>query len=113
MLDEALWIVMIDMAVGLVQWAVIWRFIYGIFLPENSQIIGVRQLNKATDPLIKIFGFLTHRLIINRVKPLYVGFWLLLIRFYGLPTIIGYEIEGIAQLSLEAFTLSALQMMSG
>lgn len=105
MLDEAFWILLCDGIFALVQWMLILRFIYGIFLPENSRIIGVRHNNVATDPIIKAFGFITHDLIIHRVKPLYVAFYFLIIRFYALPTFIGYEVEGLADLSLEAFVI--------
>lgn len=108
MLDEAFWIIFCDMLFGCVQWLLVLRFIYGIFLPENSRLFGVRQNNKATDPIIKAFGFMTHGLIILRVRPLYVAFYFLFFRFYALPTFIGYDINKISDLSLEAYMLMAL-----
>lgn len=105
MLDEAFWILLCDGIFALVQWMLILRFIYGIFLPENSRLIGVRQINLATDPIIRAFGFITHDIIIHRVKPLYVAFFVVIIRFYALPTFIGYEVNGLAELSLEAFVI--------
>ena len=110
MLDEALFIILCDGALGLIQWVLILRFTYGIFLPENSKLLGVHHINRLTDPIISAFGFLTHDLVIKRVKPLTTAFYILLIRFYVLPTAFGYEIEGLATLSVEAFTLSVLAM---
>ena len=95
---------MIDGLFGLVQWALIIRFIYGIFLPENSRLFGVRHLNKASEPLVRLFGFLTPDWMINRIRPLYVGFLILIMRFYILPTALGYgyDVTGLHSLSLEA-----------
>ena len=95
---------MIDGLFGLIQWALIIRFIYGIFLPENSRLFGVRHLNKASEPLVRLFGFLTPDWMINRIRPLYVGFLILIMRFYILPTALGYsyEVTGLHSLSLEA-----------
>lgn len=104
MLDQPFWILMIDGLFGLIQWALIIRFIYGIFLPENSRLFGVRHLNKASEPLVRLFGFLTPDWMINRIRPLYVGFLILILRFYILPTALGYsyEVTGLHSLSLEA-----------
>lgn len=108
MTDDALWIVMLDASFGIVQWALIVRFIYGIFLPEQTRIYGIRHLNKLTDPIIRVFGFATMSFVIARVRPLYVAFYFLIIRFYVLPTLIGYEIHGIDSLSLEAIMLNLI-----
>ena len=111
MLEQAFWIIMCDMAFGIIQWLLILRFIYGIFLPENSRIPGVQQISKFTDPIIALFGFLTHSLVIHRVKPLYVALYFAVIRFYILPTFIGYEVYGFADLTIEAYSLMLYQMI--
>ncbi len=54
---------------------------------------------------------MTHDLVIKRVKPLTTAFYILIIRFYVLPTAFGYEIEGIHSLSVEAFTRAILAMI--
>lgn len=108
MLDEAVFTIIFDLVCGVAQWVLILRFIYGIFLPENSRFAGVHHINRATNPLIGLFGFMTHDLIITRVRPLYVAFFILVIRYYILPTAFGYEIEGIHQLSVEALVLMGL-----
>lgn len=108
MLDEALFAILFDLVCGIVQWVLILRFIYGIFLPENSRFAGVHHINRLTNPLIKAFGFMTHHIIINRVRPLYVAFFIFGTRFYILPTAFGYQIEGIHQLSLESLVLMGL-----
>ena len=101
---------MIEGLFGLIQWALIIRFIYGIFLPENSRLFGVRHLNKASEPLVRLFGFLTPDWMINRIRPLYVGFLILIMRFYILPTALGYsyEVTGLHSLSLEAAIISLM-----
>ena len=111
MLDEALFAILFDAAFGVIQWLLIWRFIYGIFLPENSKLFGVHYINRWTSPIISVFSFMTHEMIISRVRPLYVGFLILLIRFYILPTAFGYEIKGISDLSLEASILQLVDMI--
>ena len=108
MLDQPLWILMIDGLFGLLQWALIIRFIYGIFLPENSRLFGVRHLNRALEPFVRSFGVLTPDWMINRIRSLYVGFLILIIRFYILPTALDYEVTGLQVLSLEAIALNLM-----
>ena len=108
MLDQALFTILFDALFGIVQWLLIVRFVYGIFLPENSRLFGVRHLNRASQPIIALFGFMTHSIIITRVRPLYVAFFILALRFYALPTVFHYEISGLSDLSLEAFTLQLI-----
>ena len=100
--DDALWIVMLDAGFGVLQWALILRFIYSIFVIEDSRLFGIRHLNKATSPLIRLFSIVTPDRLIARVRPLYVAFYFLIIRFYVLPTLCGYQIKGLSDLSLEA-----------
>lgn len=102
MLDEALWIILLDGSIGVIQWLLIIRFLYGIFLPETSRLPGIRHINQASDPLLKLFGFATPDWIIMRIRPLYVAFYLLMARFYILPTAISYDVTGLQALSLEA-----------
>ena len=111
MLDEALFAILFDSVFGLVQWVLITRFIYGIFLPENSRLLGVNHINRLTDPLIALFGFMTHEVMIKRVKPLYVAMLLLIIRFYVLPTAFDYEITGMHELALEAVILGMINSL--
>ena len=108
MLDQPFWILMIDGFFGLLQWALLIRFIYGIFLPENSRLYGVRHLNRASEPLVRACSFLTPDWMINRIRPLYVGFLILIIRFYILPTALDYEVTGMQALSLEALALNLM-----
>lgn len=108
MLDQPFWILMIDGLFGLVQWALLIRFVYGIFLPENSRLFGVRHLNRASEPIVRLFGFMTADWMIQRIRPLYVGFLILIIRFYILPTALDYDVTGLQALSLEALTLSLI-----
>lgn len=112
MLDEALFAILFDASLGIIQWVLILRFTYGIFLPENSRFLGVNHINKLTDPIISLFSFITHDLVIRRVRPLTAAFYILIIRFYVLPTIFGYDIDGMQSLSLEAFSLQLLEMIS-
>ena len=57
MLSEPFWILIFDAALGVMQWLLLLRFAYGIFLPENTKIFGIIHNNKVTDPVIKSVGF--------------------------------------------------------
>lgn len=105
MLNEALFTILFDFAFGILQWVLILRFIYGIFLPENSRLAGVHHINRLTNPVIRLFNFMTHHIIITRVRPLYVAFLIFIIRFYVLPTAFGYDITAMSALSVEAIFL--------
>ncbi|MGC6529568.1 MAG: hypothetical protein ACON4G_00960 [Candidatus Puniceispirillaceae bacterium] len=112
MLSEPFWILIFDAALGVMQWLLLLRFAYGIFLPENTRIFGIIHNNKVTDPVIKSFGFLTPDWLIGRVRPLYVAFYFLIARFYILPTIIGYDVYGLVDLSIEALLFVLLDSLS-
>lgn len=110
MLTESLWIIIIDMVIGTIQWALLLRFAYHIFVPDNSRLFGIRHINKATNPVIRAFGLLTPDFLIQRIRPLWVGFLIVIIRFYMLPTFIGYEVTALQNLSLEALFLTAIAL---
>ena len=113
MLEEAFWIIMCDVAFGIVQWLLILRFIYGIFLPENSRIPGVQQINKFTDPIISVFEPSRTASSFTESQTSLCRFYFAIIRFYILPTFIGYEVYSLSDLSIRSYSVMIYQMFAG
>jgi len=77
-----LWAVIVDYALGLVMWTLIGRFAFGIFMPEDSPFFFNRIFVRATNPLIRLFKWVTPPFLIDQFKPLYVAWFFFMIRFY-------------------------------
>ena len=52
--------------------------------------------------MIKAMAKLTPSFLIDRLKPLYVAWFLFMIRFYLMPLILGYDVMGMLSFPLES-----------
>ena len=95
-------ILLIDYALGVAMWTLIGRFGMSIFLPENSDFFFMRVFVRATDPMIQVMARLTPAFLIERLKPLYVAWFLYMIRFYLMPLVLGYDVMGMLSFPLES-----------
>ena len=95
-------ILLIDYALGVAMWTLIGRFGMSIFLPDNSDFFFMRVFVRATDPMIKVMARLTPAFLIERLKPLYVAWFLYMIRFYLMPLVLGYDVMGMLSFPLES-----------
>jgi len=97
-----LWAVIVDYALGLVMWTLIGRFAFGIFMPEDSPFFFNRIFVRATNPLIRLFKWVTPPFLIDQFKPLYVAWFFFMIRFYLMPWLLGYSVMGMLSFPLES-----------
>jgi uncharacterized protein YggT (Ycf19 family) len=95
-------ILLIDYALGVAMWTLIGRFGMSIFLPDNSDFFFMRVFVRATDPMIHVMARLTPAFLIERLKPLYVAWFLYMIRFYLMPLVLGYDVMGMLSFPLES-----------
>ena len=95
-------ILLIDYALGVAMWTLIGRFGMSIFLPDNSDFFFMRVFVRATDPMIQFMASLTPAFLIERLKPLYVAWFLYMIRFYLMPLVLGYDVMGMLSFPLES-----------
>ena len=97
-----LWILIIDYILGIIMWTLIGRSAMNIFQREDSNFFFMKAFVKFTNPIIKIFRFITPSFIIPLFVPLYVAWFFYMLRFYAMPYILGYDVMGMLSFPLES-----------
>ena len=95
-------IILLDYVLGAAMWTLIGRFGMSLFVSEHSDFFFMRAFVKFTDPMIKVMAKLTPPFLIDRLKPLYVAWFLFMLRFYVMPLILGYDVMGMLSFPLES-----------
>ena len=93
---------LIDYAMGMIMWTLIGRVAMNIFQREDSNFFFMKIFVKTTDPLIKLFRFITPSFIIIPLVPLYVAWFFYMFRFYLMPYLLGYSVMGMLSFPLES-----------
>ena len=93
---------LIDYAMGMIMWTLIGRVAMNIFQREDSNFFFMKIFVKTTDPLIKLFRFITPSFIIKPLGPLYVAWFFYMFRFYLMPYLLGYSVMGMLSFPLES-----------
>jgi hypothetical protein len=94
-------LLILDYIMGATMWTLIGRFGMSIFLPDNSNFFFMRMFVIVTDPLLRWTNAITPGFLIDRLKPLYVAWFLFMFRFYILPLLLGYNVMGMLSFPLE------------
>ena len=55
-----------------------------------------------TDPMIRFMRRLTPSFLIEKMRPLYVAWFIYMIRFYVMPLVLGYSVMGMLSFPLES-----------
>lgn len=97
-----IWVIISDYLLGVVMWTLIGRFAMGIFLPEDSSFFFMKFFVRSTDPVIKLFKYLTPSFLIQPLVPLYVAWFFFMLRFYLMPWLLGYSVMGMLSFPLES-----------
>ena len=87
---------------GVIMWTLIGRVAMNIFQREDSSFFFMKIFVKTTDPLIKMFKFITPTFIIRPLVPLYVAWFFYMFRFYLMPYLLGYSVMGMLSFPLES-----------
>lgn len=113
MSHPALWIELLDSLVGLFMWLLLLQTLLGVILPDNSRFTPLTFLKRLTRPILFVARYLTPSFIIDRLRALVASFWLLILRFYILPTALGYAPDSFSDLPFEAFILRVFEALLG
>ena len=97
-----IWIIVIDYAMGLVMWTLVGRFGMSLFVSEHSDFFFMKSFMKMTDPLIRAMRRLTPSFLVDKLRPLYVAWFIFMIRFYIMPALLGYDVMGMLSFPLES-----------
>ena len=95
-------ILIIDYILGVIMWTLIGRSAMNIFLPENSSFFFMRVFVKYTNPVIKLFKYVTPSFIVQPLVPLFIAWFFYMFRFYFMPYILGYSVMGMLSFPLES-----------
>lgn len=97
-----IWVILIDYMMGLVMWTLVGRFGMSIFVSEQSDFFFMKAFVRMTDPMIKAMAKLTPGFLLDRLRPLYVAWFIFMIRFYIMPVVLGYDVMGMLSFPLES-----------
>ena len=97
-----IWVILIDYMMGLVMWTLVGRFGMSIFVSEQSDFFFMKAFVRMTDPMIKAMAKLTPSFLVDRLRPLYVAWFIFMIRFYIMPVVLGYDVMGMLSFPLES-----------
>ena len=92
----------IDYILGVIMWTLIGRSAMNIFQREDSNFFFMKAFVKLTNPILKVFSFITPSFIIPLFVPLYVAWFFYMFRFYAMPYILGYDVMGMLSFPLES-----------
>ena len=95
-------LMLLDYVMGAAMWTLIGRFGMSIFLPENSSFFFMRMFVIVTDPMLRWTKAITPNFLVDRLKPLYVAWFLFIFRFYIMPLMLGYDVMGMLSFPLES-----------
>lgn len=101
MSDPVLWVRLLDSAAGLFMWLFVLQAAVSLFLADNSRFKPLLVLQRVTNPLLSLSLYVTPDFVIPRLNPLVAAFWLFIIRFYCLPTALGYDVFTFSDMPLE------------
>ena len=97
-----IWVLILDYVLGIIMWTLIGRSAMNIFQREDSNFFIMKAYVKLTNPILKVFRFITPSFIIPLFIPLYVAWFFYMFRFYAMPYILGYDVMGMLSFPLES-----------
>ena len=95
-------ILILDYVMGLAMWTLIGRFGMSIFVSEHSDFFFMKAFVRMTDPMIRFMNRLTPPFLVDKMRPLYVAWFIYMIRFYIIPLMLGYSLMGVLSFPLES-----------
>ena len=101
-MEIPIYVYIIDYILGVVMYTLIGRSAMNIFQKEDSEFFFMKVFVKYTNPIIKIFKFITPSFIIGPLVPLYVAWFFYMFRFYLMPYLMGYSVMGMLSFPLES-----------
>jgi uncharacterized protein YggT (Ycf19 family) len=96
-----IWVIVLDYVLGMVMWTLIGRSAMNLFLPVDSEFFFMKAFVRLTDPILRVFKFITPSFLAELVVPLYVAWFFFLFRFYLMPWLLGYSVMGMLSFPLE------------
>ena len=96
------YVYVIDYILGVVMYTLIGRSAMNIFQKGDSEFFFMKAFVKLTNPILDLFKFMTPSFLIRAVVPLYIAWFIFMIRFYLLPVMLGYGEMGMWSFPLDS-----------
>ena len=112
LLPLPLWKVLIDAVFAVLMWGVLVRFAVMVLFGENPPVRPLHSYVQLTDIVIRLLRLVTPTMLTPAARSLYAAFLLFLLRYYGLPALNNYPVEGLANLPSEDHLATGLSALS-
>ena len=107
-----LWKVLIDAVFAVLMWGVLVRFAVMVLFGDNPPIRALLSYVQLTDIVIRLLRLVTPAVLTPAARSLYAAFLLFLMRYYGLPVVNNYPVDGLANLPFEDHLAAGLSALS-
>ncbi len=97
----SVWVIALDYILGMVMYTLIGRAAMNLFLPIDSEFFFMKVFVRATNPVLRIFRWITPGFLVEPIVPLYVAWFFFAFRFYLMPWLLGYSVMGMLSFPLE------------
>ena len=101
-MDIPIYVYVIDYILGVVMYTLIGRSAMNIFQREDSDFFFMKAFVKLTNPILDFFSFITPSFLIRPIIPLYIAWFIFMIRFYLMPVLLGYGEMGMLSFPLDS-----------
>ena len=101
-MEIPLYVYVIDYVLGIIMYTLIGRSAMNIFQKEDSEFFFMKVFVKFTNPILDLFKFLTPSFLVRAIVPLYIAWFIFMIRFYLLPILLGYGEMGMLSFPLDS-----------
>ena len=112
LLPLPLWKVLIDAVFAVLMWGVLVRFVVVVLFGDNPPIRVLLSYMQLTDIVIRPLRLVTPTVLTPAARSLYAAFFLFLLRYYGLPVLNNYPVDGLANLPFEDHLAAGLSALS-
>ena len=112
MLPLPLWKVLIDSVFAVLMWGVLGRFAVMVLFGDNPPKRALLSYMQLTDIVISLLRLVTPAVLAPAARSLYAAFLLFLLRYYGLPVLNNYPVNGLANLPFEYHLAAGLSALS-
>ena len=112
LLPLPLWKVLIDAVFAVLMWGVLVRFAVMVLFGDNPPIRALLSYVQLTDIVTRLLRLVTPAVLTPAARSLYAAFLLFLMRYYGLPVVNNYPVDGLANLPFEDHLATGLSVLS-
>ena len=106
------WKVLIDAVFAVLMWGVLVRFAVMVLFGDNPPKRALLSYVQLTDIVIRPLRLVTPTVLTPAARSLYAAFLLFLLRYYGLPVLNNYPVDGLANLPFEDLLAAGLSALS-